>query len=256
MVVHVREDIPGKSHPADLYFDLLRDILLNVFYQNLVDKCLAHGEEYSWAGRFCYSGIGFDGLNNIRYCCEDVIANKIPGAFLEAGVWRGGASIYMAAISKFWKEDRKVWVLDGFQGMPKPNPNCPHEITDYSDLTGLVVSLAEVRQAFSKFNVLEKAIFVPGWFHDSVPELEVDQISVLRLDNDYYESTLLTIKKFYPKVPVGGWIIIDDYDCVPGAKTAIDQFRDEFQIKDQMYRMNKTGNTGVYWKKSALHQTI
>ena len=133
--------------------------------------------------------------------------------------------------------------------MPKPNPTCPHEITDYSSITGLIVPLSEVREACSNFKVLEKITFVPGWFHESLPDLEIKQIAVLRLDNDYYESTLMTIRKFYPLVPIGGWIIVDDYDCVPGAKTAIDQFREESHIKDQMYRMNKSMNTGIYWQK-------
>ena len=242
MVVHVREDLAESSHPADMYFNLLRGTILNVFYANLIQRCIADGETYSWAGRFHYSGTGIDALNNIRFCCEDVIKNKIPGDFLEAGIWRGGAVIYMAALAKFWKEDRTIWAVDSFQGMPKPNPDCPHEITDYSSLTGLIVPLSEVRDACSKFEVLEKITFVPGWFNESLQDLEIKQIAVLRLDNDYYESTLMTIRKFYPLIPVGGWIIVDDYDCVPGAKTAIDQFREEMHIKDQMYRMNKSEN--------------
>lgn len=253
MVVHVKEDdFPKSTHPADMYFDLLRDILLNVFYQNLVQKCLAHGEPQAWAGRYYYTGIGAEGLNNIRYCCENVIENNIPGDFVEAGVWRGGASIYMAALAKYWQQDRRTWVLDGFQGMPKPNAENEFETTDYSDVAGLIAPLSEVRDAFYKFQVADLVTFVPGWFHESIPELEIKQISVLRLDNDYYESTMLTIKKFYPQIPVGGWIIVDDYDCVPAATTAIDHFREEMGIKDQMYRMNKITEHGVYWQKTKL----
>lgn len=81
MIVHVREDVAESSHPADMYFNLLRGTILNVFYANLIQRCIVHGED-TWAGRFHYSGTGIDALNNIRFCCEDVIKNKIPGDFL------------------------------------------------------------------------------------------------------------------------------------------------------------------------------
>lgn len=252
MAIHVKEHKPEKNHLADMYFNLLKDTLLNIFYKNLIDKCIKYGEKYSWESRFYYTGIGSDGLDNIRFCCEDVIKNNIQGDFLEAGIWRGGATIYMAAIAKFYQQERNIWALDGFQGMPPINRDCPHELTDYSNLKGLIAPLSEVREAFEKFDVLEKTIFVPGWFNESLLELNIEKIAVLRLDNDYYESTLLTIEKFYPKVPIGGWIIIDDYDCVPGATTAINHFREKYKIKEQMYRMNKTSETGIYWQKQYI----
>jgi hypothetical protein len=207
-------------------------------------------------GRYRYTGIDDEGLENIRFCAEKVIADNVPGDFVEAGVWLGGASIYMAAIGKFWQQKRTTWVLDSFQGMPKPNPNCPHEFTDYSDLTGLIAPLKEVQANFKKFKMLDQVVFVPGWFSDTIPSLQIDQIGVLRLDSDYYESTLLTISKLYPRVSPGGWVIVDDYDCVPGANSAIDQYRAEQGITAQMYRMNRTDNHGVYWQKTATEVFI
>lgn len=42
--------------------------------------------------------IGLKRLDNLQFCVEDVLANNVPGDLIEAGVWRGGASIFMRAI--------------------------------------------------------------------------------------------------------------------------------------------------------------
>ena len=43
--------------------------------------------------------IGLKRLDNIQYCVETVLHDKIPGDLVETGVWRGGASIFMRAVS-------------------------------------------------------------------------------------------------------------------------------------------------------------
>jgi len=53
---------------------------------------------------------------------EDVIARGVPGDFIETGVWRGGACIFMRAILKaYGVTDRTVWVADSFEGVPPPD---------------------------------------------------------------------------------------------------------------------------------------
>lgn len=66
--------------------------------------------------------IGLKRLENIQHCIEDVLLDDIPGDFIEAGVWRGGDSIFMRAMLKAYNiTDRKVWLADSFAGLPKPN---------------------------------------------------------------------------------------------------------------------------------------
>jgi len=63
--------------------------------------------------------IGFNRLNNLQKCIEDVLLNNIPGDFIEAGVWRGGATIFMKGVlESFGVNDRVVWVADSFEGLP------------------------------------------------------------------------------------------------------------------------------------------
>src|SRR2546425_11588825 len=66
--------------------------------------------------------IGRKRLRNIRSCIEQILQNRIPGDFIETGVWRGGAAIYMRAVLKdYGVEDRTVWVADSFRGVPPPD---------------------------------------------------------------------------------------------------------------------------------------
>lgn len=229
-----------------LYLDLLRNALVNRHYQHLVT---AEWSSQLWS-KTAYTGIDVEGLDNIRDLLEDVIFNSVPGDFLEAGVWQGGASIFAAGILLAHHQlDRKVWLLDSFEGMPRPNVDCPQETVDYSDMKGLAVSLDEVQQNFERFGLFGFARFVQGWLKDTLPTFDCPTIAVLRLDNDYYESTKLCLEKFYDCVPVGGYVIVDDYDCVPGCNLAVDEFLRSRSINPVLNRMNPRTNTGIYWQK-------
>jgi hypothetical protein len=65
--------------------------------------------------------IGFQRLDSLQHCVEDVLQENIPGDLIETGVWRGGASIFMRALLKVHGvTDRKVYVADSFEGFPEP----------------------------------------------------------------------------------------------------------------------------------------
>ena len=55
----------------------------------------------------------------------------------------------------------------------------------------------------------------------------IGDISILRLDGDWYNSVKICLNKLYEKVIEGGIIIIDDYGHFIGAKNATDEFREE-----------------------------
>jgi hypothetical protein len=63
--------------------------------------------------------VGQKRLINIEWALIFVIANKVPGDFIECGVWRGGSSILARAVLKALNiNDRHVWLTDSFQGLP------------------------------------------------------------------------------------------------------------------------------------------
>ena len=76
------------------------------------------GEDWPAIG---ISMVGQKRLINVEWALRFVIANSIPGDFIECGVWRGGTSVFARAILKALEiNDRHVWLADSFQGLPKP----------------------------------------------------------------------------------------------------------------------------------------
>ncbi len=195
--------------------------------------------------------VGMKRLDNLQHCCISAIYEGIQGDFVETGVWRGGSSILMRAVSAaIGDQVRDTWLFDSFQGLPKPDPNSyPKDEGDtlwvFSSYLG--VSLEQVRANFERYELLdERTRFVPGWFRDTIPKASMDKISVLRLDGDMYESTWLVLTHLYPKLSLGGFIIIDDYGAIPVCKSAVDDFRQKHSITSPMTEVDWTG---VFWRK-------
>ncbi len=140
--------------------------------------------------------VGMKRLQNLEQCCLAAIRDRIPGDFVETGVWRGGCGILMRAVlAATGDESRTAWLFDSFQGLPKPDAaSFPKDDGDllWKHSGYLGVSLEQVEANFRRYELLdERTRFVPGWFRDTIPSAEVDAISVLRLDGDMYESTWL-----------------------------------------------------------------
>ena len=49
-------------------------------------------------------------------------------------------------------------------------------------------------------------------------------ISLLRLDTDFYESTKAELNILYPLLSEKGVLIIDDYGDFPGCRKAVDEY--------------------------------
>lgn len=176
--------------------------------------------------------------DNTQFCVESVIRDGVPGDLLEAGVFRGGMSILMKGVlDAHGVTDRKVFVADSFEGLPQPDPDVciedaiAHEVLKKAGL--FVVSEDAVRKNFERYGVLDdNVVFLKGWFNETLPKAPVDQLAVLRLDGDYYESTMDALNALYPKLSVGGWLILDDYGHPIGCRQAVDEFRAKHGIED------------------------
>ena len=69
------------------------------------------------------SMIGLGRLDDLQQCVESAIDDGVEGDMLEAGAWRGGASMVIrATLDTLGATDRTVWVADSFQGFPTPDP--------------------------------------------------------------------------------------------------------------------------------------
>jgi O-methyltransferase len=195
--------------------------------------------------------IGLRRLEHLQDCVRDVLRRHVPGDLIETGVWRGGASIFMRAVLKVHGDAaRVVWVADSFQGLPPPDVRrYPADAGDRLwTFPQLAIPLEQVKANFARYGLLDDQVrFVVGWFRDTLPTIPAERFAVLRLDGDLYESTMDALRHLYPKLSVGGYVIIDDYGAIPACKAAVEDFRAEHAIGDKLEAIDWTG---VFWQRT------
>ena len=267
------------SEAANLYLDVLKRSLLNWYYREIVVQDMPQWsksrqivanffarrglklvvadpipEDQLTDGHGMHTGgytlTGLKRLDNVQSCIEDCLDNNVPGDLLEAGVWRGGTCIFMRGVLKaYGVSDRKVWVADSFQGLPTPNPEKYPEDADewMHEAKELAIPKSAVQANFERFDMLDDQVgFIEGFFGDSLPNAPVEQLAILRMDGDMYESTIDTLNNLYPKLSVGGYLIIDDYQR-DNCKKAVFDYRKDHGIDDEIIEIDWVS---AYWQKT------
>lgn len=260
-VINISEVNQLPHDPRALYLDLMKKCLANTIYEDgsiqpgTPSRYDPKNREYGldWP-TIAHTMIGMKRLDNLQYCVESILNDNIPGDLIETGVWRGGATIFMRAILKAYNDTKRtVWVADSFEGLPPVNTtkypaDTGWNLNQYSELS---VSLDQVKKNFSRYGLLDnQVIFLKGYFSQTLPEAPITSLAVLRLDGDLYESTMDALINLYPKLSVGGYIIIDDYFAVPPSAQAVTDYRDANSITDPIVSID---SAGVFWRKSFYH---
>jgi hypothetical protein len=252
------------SVAEEAYLDLMKRCLTNVIYQDARVVRSAPFREISGVEAFdaasrrqgedwpscAHTMVGLERLNNLQACIENVLSEGVPGDFIEAGVWRGGATIFMRAVLKVkGVKDRRVWAADSFEGLPSPNPaKYPLDSgLTFNQYSYLAVSLEAVQENFRRYDLLdEQVVFLKGWFRDTLPGAPIEQLAVIRIDGDLYESTMDALVNLYPKLSVGGYLIVDDYNDIPACRQAVIDYRHAHAISSLITPIDWTG---VYWRR-------
>ena len=136
-----------------------------------------------------------------------------------------------AILKAFDVRDRRVWVADSFQGFPRGNPE--KYVMDVGAEGVLAVSIDKVKSHFANYGLLDDQVtFLKGFFSETLPAAPIKSLAVVRLDGDQYGSTMDGLTNLYPKLSVGGYLIVDDYGEVPGARDAVTEYREAHNITD------------------------
>jgi O-methyltransferase len=188
--------------------------------------------------------VGLNRLDDLQACVETVVREDVEGDLIEAGAWRGGASILMrATLDSLGADDRTVWVADSFQGFPMPD-----EAEHLNVVHFLAVPLEEVKANFARFGIERGVRFVPGFFEDTMAGLAEGRWSIVRLDGDTYEATWLTLQSLYPGLSAGGYLIVDDYGALEECRRAVDEFRRQHSLTEPL---EKVDWTCVRWRRES-----
>lgn len=216
--------------------------------------------------------VGYEALVSLfdqAVYCE---RKRVPGSFVECGVWKGGCVGLMALANlKYGSLRRHCHLFDAFQEICEPDASVDGEravgeIREWSREPGFSGRLRPLTGVYDRFGgpgtleqnkeLLERRIGYPaqflhyhvGWFQETLPKLgnSVGDIAILRLDGDWYASTRTCLTHLYDRVVRGGFVIIDDYGAYKGCRKAVDEFLES--IPSPCY-LSAVGRDCRYWIK-------
>ena len=224
------------------YKDIDDPFFCNVIMPNCMNNIMASG--------FGSFETIYAAYNNVKY----IVENKIPGDIVECGVWRGGIT-QLAALTMIHLKDtsRKIYLYDTFEGMPKPEDedldwdgnralDTWRTITLKGEKWGFGGDINSVNQLMlSTKYPKEKIIITKGKVENTIPNVIPKKISLLRLDTDFYKSTLHELNHLFPILVLGGILVIDDYGYYLGSRKATDEYFKKNKIKMLLSRINNLG---------------
>ena len=205
-----------------------------------------------------YTMTGVERMYALFRAVSYVAQHDIPGCFAECGVWRGGSAMLMAkTLQHYGITDRKIYLYDTFEGMSEPSDD------DFDLKGGKAADLLKNQQKSEASSVWcyasiedvsanmyatgypsEHLVAVKGMVENTIPaQSPAEGIALLRLDTDWYESTLHELRHLYPLLNREGVLIIDDYGHWQGCRKAVDEY---FADKKMLFhRIDYTGIAGV-----------
>lgn len=189
----------------------------------------------------------------LRDAVRYVVDREIRGAMVECGVWRGGSMMVMARTLQELGDTRDLYLYDTFEGMTAPTvedvswtgESADQILQKSSRRSGrnvwCIAGIDDVRRnVFSTGYPPERIHLVEGKVEDTLQNQPPEEIALLRLDTDFYSSTLHELEILYPRLASGGVLIIDDYGHWQGARRAVDEFFDREGDRPFLTRVDYT----------------
>jgi len=195
-------------------------------------------------------------IDAVRY----VSINEIPGDIVECGVWRGGSIMAaMRTLLELGDVSRDFHLFDTFEGMTEPTDRDVmydgqtakalidrDKASHGADHNWCVASLEDVRQHVLSIGYpKEKVHFIQGKVEETIPRHAPPKIALLRLDTDWYDSTIHELFHLYPRLSSQGVLIIDDYGHWEGARQATDEYFAKTKLRPLLCRMDYSARMAI-----------
>lgn len=169
---------------------------------------------------------------------DHVVERGVAGEFVECGVWRGGNVILAGLMRRRLGADFMIRAYDTFAGMTPPTEFDAKPLSDLDVRAKFermaagdhnewcYASLEDVEANYALLVGDDALITVKGSVLDTLtdPANLPERISVLRLDTDFYDSTLVELETLWPRLSVGGVLMIDDFGEWAGARKATEEY--------------------------------
>lgn len=248
----VRQFIRKQLHKAG--YDIVKTEKTSVWpedFETLHQQVVSKVQPYTMTSPERIYGL----IEAVKY----ITKHQISGDIVECGVWKGGSMLAVAeTLLQIGDSTRKLFLYDTFEGMPPPtkddvsyNDEAAQALLDQdadkaSSNVWAYSTLETVQRTMSLSTYPSQNIsYVRGKVEDTIPGTIPEQIALLRLDTDWYESTRHEMIHLFPRLVKGGVLIIDDYGFWKGARKAIDEYLEENNIQLLLNRLDFTGRIGV-----------
>ncbi|MDH5677024.1 MAG: TylF/MycF family methyltransferase [Nitrospinota bacterium] len=188
-------------------------------------------------------------------------AANIEGDIVECGVWRGGSMMIVAnTLLAENVSDRNLYLFDTFEGLPRPDEQVDIDIWGNRAIDGWLpkssgddekshwaeASIEDVQANMLSTGYPQEHIrYVKGMVERTIPDEAPEKISLLRLDTDWYQSTVHELEHLFDRITSGGVLIIDDYGQFLGAKKAVDEFISNRKIPILLNRIDFSGRMAI-----------
>ena len=180
----------------------------------------------------------------------------VNGAMVECGVWKGGSAMAMALTLLAEGDLRDIYLYDTFEGMSEPTA----EDRDYLGRSGadLLAQASPKDRMWANAGLdepvanmaatgypMDRVRFIKGPVEETIPDQMPESIAVLRLDTDWYKSTLHELQHLYPQLSSGGVLIVDDYGHFDGARQAVDEYMATLERPLFLWKIDYTGRMAI-----------
>ncbi|MDM8542687.1 TylF/MycF/NovP-related O-methyltransferase [Desulfococcaceae bacterium HSG9] len=194
-----------------------------------------------------YTLLDAERIHSLMNLTQDVNHRKIEGDIVECGSCKGGSS---AALRVCMGDYRKLWIYDSFEGLPETNKKDGQEAKKWiGDCKSTVQNVLEVMALTNAKD--EEFVIRKGLFSDTFRQTLPKKVALLHCDADWYESVMLVLETFYPLIPDGGVVILDDFGHWEGCRVAFYDFCKKF---DEQPLLERVDYTQAYWIKGKKHK--
>ena len=223
-----------------------------------------------WPAMQLWTMIGQKKAKFIWDAVEKINTLELEGDILEAGVWKGGATMAMVLANMKHNTDRHFWLLDTFEGLPEPGPKddarshkvwqaIQNNTYDFRKERKKIRFVEEGKFNFGPKDVVknnlywtaypwEKFHFIQGKVEETLPKTDLPpKFALVRLDTDWYDSTRIELEYLWDRLVPGGLLYIDDFCSWGGSRTATEEFfKKRLHLDTQLF--SNVQPCFYYWK--------
>jgi len=175
-------------------------------------------------------------LENLSHAVRQVVRERVPGDFIEAGVALGGSAVLLGLLKP---PTKALHLYDVFGMIPPPGQDDGDDAHRRYDVIksgqspglgpdtyyGYVDALQDrVVQNLSRWGLSCETDHIrihAGLFQDTLRPS--GPIALAHIDCDWYDSVNVCIARIMPVLSPGGILVFDDYGSYSGCRKAVDQ---------------------------------